>query len=530
MLKAIIADDEKWICQMIGKIINWDEIGIELVGQAEDGIEAFSLIKSLKPDIVITDIRMPGMDGIELVKKTREMQQKCHFIIISGFRQFEYAHNAIKYGVDDYLLKPIKKVELTSILTKIRSEFDEIKVKKNEEKKIENKLIQNTEILRKQFLNKLILANNENHYDLETINNEYQLGFQDGLFQSFIIRLDKKNNEIDDYEKKCKEKFFIVVTRNLKDFCWEIQTTDDICIINYPSQNINSIKKAVNNTMPEFEQYLKTLDIFDVTIGLGTQETSLDNIVNSVNSAKKAIMCRIVAGVNKIISYSPQDYEKYSSSDFVTENDERQIINIIEVLDAEGLNDYISRLFYDLRTKNRIDPCLYFEIAEKITDIYINAIKKNRATEKGINKNDIISDFTGCKNINDIINKLSKNLVKDLKDYSKIIDKQNYAPIRIAKKYISKNYNKTISLNEIAQIVNMNSVYFSHLFKKETGQNFSDYIINYRMNIAKELLKNIKYNVSQVSHMVGYQDEKYFSKLFKKQIGINPKDFRKIHL
>ena len=256
----------------------------------------------------------------------------------------------------------------------------------------------------------------------------------------------------------------------------------------------------------------------------------MDNIVYSVNSAKKAIMCRIVDGVNKIISYSSQDYEKYSGSDFVTENDERKIINNIEVLDAEGLNDYINRLFCDLRMKNRIDPCLYFEIAEKITDIYINAIKNYKATQKSINKNDIISDLAGCKNIEDIKNKLRKDLVQDLKDCSKIIDKQNSAPIRIAKKYISENYDKTISLNEIAQVVNMNPVYFSNLFKKETGQNYSDYIINYRMNIAKELLKNIKYNVSQVSHMVGYQDAKYFSKLFKKQIGINPKEFRKIHL
>ena len=271
MLKAIIADDEKWICQMIAKIIDWDEIGIELVGQAEDGLEAFNLIKTFRPDIVITDIRMPGMDGIDLVKKTREMQLKCHFIVISGFRQFEYAHNAIKYGVDDYLLKPIKKAELTSILKKIRSEFDEMKAKKSEEKKIKNKLIYSAEILNKQFLNKLFLDNNENSYDLITINNEYQFGFQDGIFQSFIIRLDKKNNGLDVvYEKKCKEKFFAVVTRNLKDFCWEIQTADDdIYIINYPSQNINSIKKAVNNTLYEFEQYLKTLDIFDVTIGLG---------------------------------------------------------------------------------------------------------------------------------------------------------------------------------------------------------------------------------------------------------------------
>ncbi|EIW26972.1 response regulator receiver protein, partial [Pelosinus fermentans A11] len=113
MLKVLIADDEEKICQLIEKLIDWQALDMKLSGVANNGIEALEKIEALSPDVVITDIRMPGYDGLDLVKKTRELNVGVEFVIISGYRHFEYAQTAIKYGVSDYLLKPIKKQELT---------------------------------------------------------------------------------------------------------------------------------------------------------------------------------------------------------------------------------------------------------------------------------------------------------------------------------------------------------------------------------------------------------------------------------
>ena len=128
MLKVLIADDEIKVSELIQCLIDWDKLGMEVIGTVNDGVEAYELILEKHPDIVITDIRMPGMDGIELVEKVLgnvESDRKVFFVIISGYSQFEYAQQAVKLGVEDYLLKPIKKKELEAVLHKILGKYSE---------------------------------------------------------------------------------------------------------------------------------------------------------------------------------------------------------------------------------------------------------------------------------------------------------------------------------------------------------------------------------------------------------------------
>ena len=125
MLKVVLADDEKKILLLLQKLIDWERLGYEIVGTANDGLRALELVRELHPDLLITDVRMPGCSGIELIQQAKELQPDLHFIIISGYRQFEYAQNALKYGVEDYLLKPLKKEELTGILMRLSDKLGE---------------------------------------------------------------------------------------------------------------------------------------------------------------------------------------------------------------------------------------------------------------------------------------------------------------------------------------------------------------------------------------------------------------------
>jgi len=196
MIKAIIADDEIRVCQLIKNLINWDVIGIEIVGEADNGITAYDLICNKNPDIVITDIRMPGLDGLALIKKVRETKPKTSFIIISGHKHFEYAQNAVKYGVEEYLLKPINKEELTNILIKLRDRLLENSERLEDDKKIKTQLASSTDKLRKQLLaNVMVDSDVLIIEDLEKINTEYQFSFKSGCFQAIALKLDKRNNE-----------------------------------------------------------------------------------------------------------------------------------------------------------------------------------------------------------------------------------------------------------------------------------------------------------------------------------------------
>ncbi len=124
-MKVVVADDERRVCALIVALIDWDGLGLQNVGTAYDGLEAFEVIKREKPDLVITDIRMPGLDGLELISKAKALYPDLQFIIISGHKQFDYAQSAIKYGVGEYLLKPIKKQELNQTLQRMKNRYSE---------------------------------------------------------------------------------------------------------------------------------------------------------------------------------------------------------------------------------------------------------------------------------------------------------------------------------------------------------------------------------------------------------------------
>lgn len=195
MLKIIIADDEDKICQLIYKLVDWKSIQMEVVGIAHNGIEAFDLVKIHNPDIAITDIRMPGLDGLEFIEKAKEVNPNLEFIIISGYQQFEYAQKAIKYGVSDYLLKPIKKDELVGTLTTMKDHYLVKAEQLSNEERMKLSLKNNMVKLRNSFFNEILFKRIKrmNDISIDKINQEYQFHLKKGCFQILTLKLDGMN-------------------------------------------------------------------------------------------------------------------------------------------------------------------------------------------------------------------------------------------------------------------------------------------------------------------------------------------------
>lgn len=535
-MKVVIADDEIRICKLIEKLIDWDGLGIKIIGQVSNGIDAFNIIISEKPDIVITDIRMPGLDGLELIKKVREADIKTSFIIISGYKQFEYAQNAVRYGVEDYLLKPINRDELYNIIVKLRNRYIENTEKVEDEEKLKIRLANSIEKLRKQFLATLL-----NNYDkfssmsLDQINKEYQFEFAEGCFQIIAFKLDKKNlgNIHDNYEELILDKLSSMVKNGLNDSCKEIElikwNSRVVCLLNYTHEVASIMINYYKRVFEKLQNYLEISEYFHVTMGIGSVENNFNNIGQSINTALNCIKCRVVLGMDRIIDLSKYSFTSINIQDVITSEKEKEFMHFIEGFDKDGLKEWIYDVFNKITIKLQKDPLLLFKACSRIVNIFFATMKMLNIESEEFTSDKILKKIDECRNPKEIQQYIFEfiNEYVDVFIWSKKM--QENKPIRLAKQYVMENYMNSISLEDVADIVHLNPIYFSVMFKKEVGINFVDFLINYRLEIAKKLLKEDKYNISQVAYMVGYKDAKYFSKLFAKVVGIKPSEYKKLY-
>lgn len=537
MLKVFVVDDEIWVCELIKKSIKWAELDLEVIGEANDGITAYNMIVEQHPDIVITDIRMPGLDGISLIKKLRESDINCNFIIISGYQNFEYAQNALKLGVEDYILKPVDEEELTDTLIRLRKHFLSSKEQVQKEENLKKLLTNSIEKLKEQFLLKLLFDNELNPMSLEEVNAEYQFKFKNGYFNVLVFKIDHLDIEKTDRNlgNVVFNKISEIIKRGFESSCYEVFTLQCksklICVLNYPQENSVIIENCLKKIFQETKTHVELFHSFNLTVGVGSIESELHFLKQSLDSALDSIKCRIIEGVEKIINISKLCYNDLKITEIVSIEKEKQFICMIEVFNINELSQWLKEVFATIFTINDINPCLVFDICYEIIELYFNTMKRLGFSieEEYISRSRVYEDIDECKSINELLNYLLKLFNESLSFYYDLKQSQSCKPVEIAKSYVSKHYSETINLEDVAKLVYLNPSYFSDFFKKETGVNFSEYVINYRIEIAKELLKNIQYRIADVSEMVGYKDEKYFSKLFKKVVGINPAEYKKLY-
>ncbi|NLX65136.1 MAG: response regulator [Clostridiaceae bacterium] len=528
--KVLIVEDEFRIGLMIKKLIKWDEIGLEFVGLAENGEIALNIIEKEKPDIVVTDIRMPKIGGLELISLAKQKNDNIRFVIITGYKEFEYAHKALRYGVNDYLLKPINEEELNKVLRKIQTELSQ---KHKEEENLIKTVSASKHIIKSRILNNIINTNDKDL--LNEIKNDYNLMLSGDTYRSFVIKLDYW-----DYEKHEKkqdrltvEKIVSVVDKNLKS-CVKEQLTcekDNLyiyCLINYDFSQSKETKNIINNILSEIHAYLLNFELYEATIGIGPEVTEFAEISSSIQDAYRAVQNRIKVGTGRLIySQSLQLENQIEVEEFLRQYREKYLMSI-EVYSKESFEQYVSRIFYRLHSMENIDFSCCYDIAKELIELFFDNIglKNNEGTAL---KQFLFNAYQHCYTIG----RLKDLLVKYLGGYIDLCLKQlkteTVKPIRIAKQYINEHYNEKIVLEDIANMVGLNPVYFSVLFKKETGLNFSDYLVNYRMDVAKNLLRSTNDTIVAIADSVGYKDARYFSQLFTKIVGIKPALYRKLH-
>lgn len=537
MIKVIIADDEENVCQLIRGLIDWKSLDMEIVGIAHNGVEALDLIKALSPDLMITDIRMPGYDGLEMIRRAKNINQDLDFIIISGYRHFEYAQNAIKYGVGDYLLKPIKKEDFLTALNKMRTRYLQRTEQLSKEEHLKNQMKSDADRLRTNLFTDRLLKKGANTEDLslEVINQNYHYSFHTGLFQVCAVKIDSGYE--DQYNSAITildEKVIQILNRLLKGSCFDmgIYLDDSVtyCVLNYDAEDKKTIRRQMKAVLDELMVQKAAFGQLEFTIGAGMVVEDIQHLKDAFRAARFAIGQRLLVGTDRLIEGETPHTASQRESTLLAELN-RTMGAALEVLDKNAVLNCIDGLKEQIKADNDLSGQEIFSLSKHVCDMYLTHLRNNQIQiQYGGEFYEKFCIHAGrCSSIDQLFQYLSVMVGESLDVIIEDKKQADTKPIRLAKQYIQQNYMKPISLEEVSGFVGFNATYFSTLFKKESGSNFVDYLTEIRMNKAKDLLRETNLNIAVICEQVGYNDLKHFTKSFTKNTGIKPNEYRKLY-
>ena len=495
MVKLVVADDEERVCRLIVALGNWEELGIKVVGTAANGIQALELIRKEKTDILITDIRMPGLNGLELIEKVREISPDIKIMIISGYANFEYAQNALKQGVSDYLLKPINKDALNESLAKMVHQIETERRTDMAFQDIQNERREELIKLRNMLLHDLCHDRSLGLSE-DILREKYYLNVQPGLYQVLAIKQDAEGNDskedtIELIWHKMEEILQREITKECYDFVTAIEGEYLYGLMNYPARNSEKIRKIVRSC---FNQMLARNDYLGKTqlsLGLGSSVKEAENIKGSFVIANRSLAERLLEGNSKMLEADASNgvlYEKKLVDKFT-----RNLGSALQTLDVEEIRNTINVIYNETMETPGVHG---WEILEMINALFT-----------------CLLDFMLTK-VNQMIALREEDSVR---------------PVRLAKQYIHNHYQEQITLEEVSDYVGLTPAYFSVMFKKETEIGFAKYLINERIEGAKDLLRESTLSVADICRKVGYNDPKHFTRLFEKNVGVKPAVYRKLY-
>ena len=515
---VLIVDDEYRIAMLISKLIHWEEMGLECAGVVDNSIIALETVQKEKIDIMITDIRMPQMDGMELIEKALNTNPDLKVIVISGYKEFEYAQKAIQFGVGSYLVKPINENALNESLKKIVQQCE----KENETIHLKNTLSKSERIIKSNLLKDII--------ELDSVPKDTGEILKNGIYRGMDIKLDRDPSvEVNPVsEKQIVNKIISIVESKLLDIADSVLLCEKkdmhiYCLFSYQKENMPDLRDALGGVLLEIQKYLIESGAFVVTIGVGNEQSGIGDIRYSIKGAYRAVCNRIRLGTGRMIY--EENIPPYEAEDIRITACVEEIRAIHASYSEERLTALINNLFEKYLQENEMDYSACYKLAEMLTEKFFDEFEEDKTESKRL----ILEKIQNSNSILKLKKMLKTELCEELKRSRAALESESVKPVRQAKQYIEEHYNEKIVLEDIAELVGLNPVYFSVLFKKETEMNFSAYLLQVRMSKAAEMICSTNETIAAIAEQVGYKDSRYFSQCFEKAMGVKPALYRRLH-
>lgn len=530
MLKVFLVEDEFVVREGIKNNVDWKSHGYDFCGEASDGELAFPMIQKLKPDIVITDIRMPFMDGLALSKLIKKEMPWIEIIILSGFEEFEYAKEGIKIGIAQYLLKPISGEDLLKEVDTVAEKI----IEKQKESEIREKYLREMEenfLKERKDLFQYLVTGSKSAAELLEMADKLNIDLS-SMWYNIVLMVTKSINhaqneysnsliEIEEKLKEIDDDHILIFDRNLegKAFLFKADSKEELETIqkDYLTKVVNILKDYEN------VRYFG---------GIGLPVNRLRELPVSFESASHAFAHRYLVSESLILNgeeMRQREYLKKEEFDLSNVNpkqiDRNKIKEFLKVGDKEETIYFVEEFFRDLGSsviksnlfRQYITMDIYFCVAEFLDGLQI---PREEIEDFDIASGILQTQESAMEYVTCIVKKALELREKTASNrYGDVVDE--------VMRYIEENYaDEELSLNVLASHVNFSPNHLSMIFSQQTGQTFIKYLTDFRMNKAKELLRCTGKKSSVISMEVGYKDPHYFSYLFKKTQGMTPTQYR----
>ncbi len=534
MKTVLLVEDDYSVREYLKQAIAWEENGYCVLGEADNGAEALELVRKELPDIMITDIQMPQMNGVELIHKISEEGYPTKSVVLSFYDDFEYVRDAMKYGAVDYVLKhQLSEENILNILNDIPEleKSENVHTIKEENSLIKRQLRENLNGVKCSAFRKLVEGTKKRTAEVSHVLRQFGMNGDNITFVIAELRLmDLKNTVFKAEGENCdmdilgfsvcniieeitqKKGNSMVCTENSLNY-WIIFSCDGIGYeMSMERKGYDGLKVAVE----KIEEYLEIQSV----VGLSKAQSRLEDIGMAFSQGHIALENAYYKGYGQVYFYTGTQF---------SDNIEDIYGRLAKIFDPSQNHEPIGKSlehFLDDMGEEQLRPDLFRKVEDYISMNLIsvfNNIKKSSGKDMKLQYDLYTNSLTymecrkkllGCASF---IDELQNELREECYERKEVND---------AIKYIRKNYYRSITLDEVSGYVNLSKVYFSQLFKNETGVNFTDFLIQFRIKEAKKLLKNADMKVYEVAEKVGIPDQHYFNRLFKNITGMTPKKFR----
>jgi two-component system response regulator YesN len=531
MYTLLVADDEQLERQALHFIIKQKCPNIKVIGETGDGKSAVRIAEIEKPDIVLMDIRMPEMNGLEAAKRIRSLLPDTVIIMLTAFDEFSYAKQALTIGVVEYLLKPVRPDDIMHTLELTIEKVNEIKRKKQEEASLRKSVEEAIPFIQMSFVYDLITGNIK---DLEHFQERsHFLGMTVEPSVVLVVDIDNfkqltsRDSELEKQMIKQKIYKLICSVAGKHALVTPFGSDNLIVLLGFAEvENTEVIKSNAQKVASDIQKCIAEEMDISITIGIGRYYSDPREIHKSYLEALHAQRQRFYLGDSQIIHVEDIPYLTTGPFNYPFHY-ERTVLDKVRCGDRkqakEALHELLDGIFISKVGMDTVKACV----------LELLIVLSRAAVEGGANLEQLtllnlncINHLHECSNKSQVEAWMFESLDHFLDNMLESRSSMNLRVINKACDYIVKNYHKNISLEEVAQTVHLSPFYFSRLFKQEKGHNFVDFLTKVRIDKAKKMLQNPDFTAVRIAAEVGYQDASYFSRVFRQIMGMTPNQYR----